>query len=149
MSRPVNQIHRALQNQGAASENYIKTYFAYNMYFASIATTVTSTTSMQINADADFLVQEMSLFCYDLTTNAQITAPISTIQLTESNGTSFFDQAIHVLNCFGSAQLPFLLPVPRLLRSNSVLTGTLTNVVSTNAQRYMLTFHGRKIFQLG
>lgn len=150
MSRVANQVTQQIQQQGADTQKYIKAYYAYNIIVPTLATATNTTGTSQIQADADFLLQALSFYCLDLTTNGQIVAPNSTIQVTDtSNGTTLFDQAIPIVNAFGTAQLPFLMPVPRLFTANSLISIALNNVVSTNAQYYAFTFHGRKIFALG
>jgi hypothetical protein len=143
-------MQRQIQQQGQDTTQYIKAYFGYDLLFSSIASGASLTVTTQIQTDADFLVQALSFFCYDLTTNGQITAPVSTIQLYDTGSTqTWFDQAIPLVNVFGTGQYPFMLPVPRLILAGSAFTGTLANVVSTNAQYYMLTFHGRKLYKMG
>ena len=147
MSRPTIQMRQQLEQQNAPMVQQIKTYYAYNLLFSSVANGATASANVQIQSDAAFLVQALSFFCYDLTTNAQITAPITQITLSGS-GTTFFDQAIPILNAFGTAQLPFIMPEARLLPMNSNVNATLVNIVSTNSQYYMLTLHGKKVFKV-
>jgi len=150
MSVPAAQMARQIQQQGQDTAQYIKSYFAYNLLFSSIASGSALTVTTQVQTDADFLVQALSFFCIDLTTYTVYAAPDSTVQLSDTGSTStWFDQAIPISNVFGTGQYPFMLPVPRLVIAGSAFTGTVTNTHSTNAQYYMLTFHGRKLYKIG
>jgi hypothetical protein len=150
MSRVASEMQKQLQNQGQATQSFIKAYYCYNAEIDALASGGQGSDTVQIQADSDFLVQALSFFCVDDTTNGQITAPYTTIQVTDTgSGTTLFDQAIPILSAFGTAQLPFMLPVPRLFVANSVINVAITNVNSTNNQSYWFNFHGRKIFQLG
>lgn len=152
MSRTSSQMRQQLsqQQQDIPVNRIVKAYYAYNLVFASIASAASASANVQIQSDSNFMVQALSFSCFDLVTNSQITAPYSTVQITvTSSGTTFFDQAIPILNAFGTAQLPFILPEARILTANSNVSGLINNVSSTNAQYYVLTLHGKKLFDVG
>lgn len=150
MSRPINQMINQL-NTGNTPPNIdylIQSYFVYSLYFPAVASSGTATAQLNVQADADFLIQSVSFTAIDNVTNAQISNPVCIVQITDSgSGANLFDRAIPLLNFAGTAQLPFILPVPRLLSKNSTLTGTLTNNVVTNAINYYVSFHGKKLFR--
>lgn len=151
MSRTSQQMTQQLRDAAALgpAQNYlIQSFFDYTLYFPSVASLATSTAQMNVQADADFLIQSISFTAIDDVTFAQVSAPVCTVQLTDSgSGANLFDRAIPLLNFAGTAQLPFILPVPRLLSKNSTLTGTLTNNTVTNAITYYITFHGQKLYR--
>jgi hypothetical protein len=145
----LRQQNQDIANQAAAAgvPQIVKAYYSYTLYFASVASGANSTANTQIQSDSAFLVQALSFATFDLTTNGAITAPFSTIQITiQASGSTLFDQPIPITNAFGTGQFPFVMPTARLLPANSVVTGALVNVASTNAQRYYLTLHGKKLF---
>jgi len=148
MSRPANQMQSQLQTSGQSTEQYLKTFFTYNLLFASVASAATASASLQIQASSDFLIQALSFTCFDLTTHGAITAPQCTIQLTDTGSSAtLFDQPIPITNVFGTGQFPFVLPVPKLMVANSSLTGSLVATYLANASYFVLSFHGRKIFK--
>jgi hypothetical protein len=127
---------------------YAAQYFAYSMLFSAVASAAPATSQMQIQADSHFMVISTSFFAFDTVTNAQDAAPLATIQLTNTGaGASIFDQALPIMATFGTASLPFILPTPRILVANSVLTGSLTNGTTTNPETFYLVFHGSKLFR--
>jgi len=150
MSRPTSQIRAQLAQQNQATRNILSSYYAYSVIIPTIASTAPSSGTTQIQADADFMVQAMSAWVWDLTTNAVVAAPYATVQVSESgSGTTLFDQAVPINNAFGTAQLPFILPVPRLFVANSVISVAVTNVFSANADYFAFTFHGKKLYDIG
>lgn len=125
-----------------------QSFFIYSLKFSAIASAVSSTQSVNIQADSDFMVQAMSASVFDNVTNAQIASPNGLIQLTDTgSGTNLNDIFIPIVNFFGTAQLPFTLPVPRLMAANSLLTAAFTNGVTTNAVNVYLSFIGKKLFR--
>ena len=144
------QMTAMLAPQNQATKNLIKSYYTYDFIFASVASGANASAQIQIQSDSNFLVQAMSFFCWDLTANAQILAPYTTIQITlQSSGTTFYDQPVPIPNVFGTGQFPFILPEMRNLPPNSAVSASLVNVYSANAQYYALTLHGKKVFNLG
>lgn len=152
-NRITNKQQSIYNSQGYESKDLVKTYFAYNMLFSGVLTASLASVSMKINSDADFLVQALTATILD-TFGGPVQNLNSTITLTLSNGISFTDQAVFISALFGGGgqssgvggSLPFLMPVPILLPANSVLNGNLTNNTG-GTNTYMLTFHGRKIYQ--
>ena len=126
---------------------YARSYFAYHVDFASIAPGASLTQNVVIQSDSHFLVHALTFTCFDLTTHGQITAPDSTIQITDTgSGTNLYDGAVELLNVVGTAQLPAILVPPRLFAPAANISVQITNVVSTNAQKYEIVFLGEKIF---
>jgi len=150
MSRTANQIQAqlGLQNGQPGAVNIIqKNYYGYDFVFPTVASGASATASVQIQADANFFVQAMTYFCWDLTANAAIVPPYATAQITvQSSGTTFFDVPVPVSSFAGDGRLPFILPEARIIPMNALVVMALTNVVSANADFFQITMHGKKLF---
>ena len=147
MSVPANQMIQALNNQGQASANVKKVFYAYTFTPAALASGASITNNVQIQADADFLVQAISAASF--VAGVYIAQPDSLIQITDTgSGTTFFDQQTAISNVTGDGKFPFLLPVPRLVTANSVLTLSILNVSSTGNQTTYINLLGRKLYKM-
>lgn len=150
MSVPNSQMQADFSRQNRQADPntvFAKYYFGYSFVIASINSGATGSVNTQINGDADFLVQSLTFAVFDTTTNALVASPYSTIQITESNGVTFWDQAQPLVNVAGTGQLQFILPEARLLSKNNNIQATIVNVSSTNAQKYYVTMNGKKLFR--
>jgi len=152
MSRTSSQMRHQLGDaqSNVPQSNVAKYYFAYSFQLVGVASGATLTTNTQINADADFLVQAMTWIAYDLTGN-QVVGPdvgMATLQITESNGVTFYDQPQPIQSVCGSGELPFILPESRLLLKNNSLSAAVKNVYYANALSFYITMHGKKLFNM-
>lgn len=148
MNMPVNQIERQLRPARGVADKFISVFYSYSMLFSAVASGATSNQNLQIQADSNFMITELSYFAFDTTTNAAPATFTSTIQLTDTgSGMTLFDRAIPITSVFGTAQLPFVMPISRVISANAVLTGTLNAGVLANATTIYLVFHGFKIYK--
>ena len=147
MSVPTNQMNAALNAQGQASANVKKVFYAYTFILSSIASGSVTTVNVQIQADADFLVQAISQQSF--VANLIVTNPETLIQITDTgSGTTFFDQPTAIGCVTGDGKFPFLMPVPRLVTANSVLTLSFNNLSSTGNQSTYINWLGRKLYKM-
>lgn len=139
----VDQISQQAIDQGLKSS-----FFTYTFKTAStVASGATFSGSLQISADADFLIMYQTFAAFDATAGNLITNPSFTVQIQDTgSSTNFFNQETPVDAAFGDGIRPFLLPLPRLIARNSSLTLSGTNVFSTNALTLYLAFIGMKIY---
>lgn len=145
---PVQQIMNQLQAAQGKAKPLITIPFSYVMSFASLASkSVNNVGTLQIQADSDFLVVETAYAAIDQTTVLDVAAD-GLIQLTDSgSGSNLFSSAIPLSTWFGTAQLPFLLPQPKLLSANATITGSLSTNTLANATSFYLAFHGMKVYK--
>lgn len=134
-----------------SGQTYQRTPFSYHVDIgteaAAIASGATSTGSVTIQSDSHFLCRSILFSCFDTTAHTNITAPNTTIQITDAgSGTNLFDAQLQLILVAGTASLPGLLLTPRLFKPAATVTVTLTNVQSTNAQKYEIVLQGEKIF---
>lgn len=148
MSVPVQAMAANLQMLQAAYAGKTIQAFVYNMVFPNVAAAAATvaTAQLQIQNDSDFLIVEQSFSVNDTVTTLDV-ASSPLIQLTDQgSGQTMFNVAMPALNIFGTAQLPLMLPVPRLLSKNSTLTGSLTTRTTANISTYTFSFIGFKIW---
>lgn len=143
-------VQRMLEQLGVLQNGLLTKltqFFTYTMPFAGVASLASATAQLQIDASSDFLVVSQSFAAIDDTTTLAV-ASAALIQVNDSgSGTTLWNVATPITNLFGTAQLPFLLPMPRLFTANATMTGTLTNQTTANATSFYLSFHGVKIWK--
>lgn len=132
------------QAAGAASApggiTYVKDFFVYVLAFNSMAAGATKTVVLNIQSDADFIWMKSTRF-------ANLhggTAPFTNAQLSELQITNFQDSGSGrnliststgnsmVDNIFGTGELPFIMPIPRIFKANANFNVTLLNVSAAN-----------------
>jgi hypothetical protein len=126
-------------------------YFTYSTgRLATLAAAAVSTTFLNIQADADFIVEKLT-FAAD-TAGAALTfntypAPNVLVLLTSTgSGQNLMSAPVPLASMFGNAFLPFILPMPRVLPANSQLQITLTSVEAAVSWFLTLNFIGRKLY---
>ena len=107
---------------------------------------------IQINADSDFVVQEINFLSFTAA-DTIIATPDYLLQLVlAGSGRQIMNQAQHIANYAGSYQanrVPGILGYPILLTSNSTITCTLQNRTATASNRAELELKGFKVFYTG
>jgi len=149
MSRPGDQVRKQMQAANQQYQRYIRKFFGYSFAFGSVAASASGTSQISIQADSDFLVQQITYGAFDFTALAAVPG-FATLQIVDQgSGSNVFDQSTPLNNFAGNGTLPYILPEPLLLARNANLTGTLTNYASTNAVTYWVTLLGKRIYNLG
>jgi hypothetical protein len=150
MSMPLNQIAAMLEQTKQGVLDLTAQAFSYVLTLANVASGATASGALQILADSAFLIQSTVVTSVDVTTGLLVSNPVGTIQLTDSgSGQSLFSAALPLSSVFGTAQLPFLWTLPRLLKANSTIAAQFTAGTTTNNVTYYLSFNGMKIYNLG
>lgn len=110
---------------------------------------------IQINADADFMVQELNINSWSAA-GTPITSPDYTLLIVMAgSGRQIMNQAQEVTNYCGGyptangTQNPLFLGFPLLFTANTTIACTLTNRTGTAANRVDLMFRGFKIYYTG
>jgi len=129
-------------------------FFCYSTgRLSALLAGATINTQILIQADSDFLVEKLTMTT-DLAGAAYTvsTAPVpnATVLLTASgSGQQLMNTPVPLGSLFGSGQLPFILPYPRVLRANSQLQIQIVNFdAAVITAQITLNFHGRKIYNL-
>lgn len=139
---------------------YVSEPFTYSIPFTAVTGANPSFSgTIQIQADADFAILQ-STFDFALNTAAtdapaaELKPNMSVLLTDTGSGRQLMDRLVPINNLFGTAQLPYVWPVPRLLAASSTLQ---VQVACVNASMdfgvpvYTLTlsFHGEKRFRIG
>lgn len=130
-------------------------YYVYEEDFAAASLTAGATLqqSIDVQADSDFIWQK-AVYMADIAGAAQTDSsrviPLCTVQLIDTgSGRNLFESAVPVPSVFGSGQLPFVLPVPRLFFARSTIQVQVTNYSAATAYGLRLSLIGYKAYPQG
>ena len=110
-----------------------------------------ATDTINIQANSDFILYQTvyAAFIGDgpATDGARV-LPLVTLQLTDTgSGQQLFSDNVPIINCFGTAQRPYILPSPRRFRANTTLTINYNNFSAATTYDIYLGFAGKKVFR--
>ena len=120
---------------------------------AAIAPAGVSTVFINIQADADFVIEKLT-YSADIAAAAQnignLTSPNVLVLMTSTgSGIQLMNVSVPLSGIFGTGLLPFILPYPRVLPANSQLQITLTSFEAAQSPFITLNFIGRKLYLIG
>lgn len=127
-----------------------KDFFAYELDFPALAPGNSQTGSINVQADSDFIWSKGCYFA-DIAAAAQADAtriiPLCSVLITDSGaGRQLMNGSVPVPSMFGTGELPFILPMQRIFRSQSVITVQVTNFDAAVTYNLRLSFIGLKGF---
>ncbi len=127
--------------------------YAPPLPFSNIAVGGNATQTIAFQADADFLITKLSYYiniANATNTNNTLPVPNLSVLITDTgSGRQFMNVAVPVANLFGTAQNPFILPVPKLILARSTLQIQVFNFDAAIATYQLyLNFIGMKKFVL-
>jgi len=131
----------------------IAEFFTYTTgRLAAIATGATVNTQINIQADADFVLEKLT-FSADLagvaqTFNGMIVPNVSVLLTSSGSASQLMQAAVPIASLFGFGALPFILPYPKVLPANSQLQIQLVSFEAAVTPAITLNFHGRKVYLL-
>ena len=130
-------------------------FYTYEEDFLEADLTAGSTLngSVEIQADSDFVWQKACYFA-DLALAPQtlntLVIPLVTIQLIDTgSGRNLFELAAPITSMFGTGQLPFVLPIPRLFFARSTIQVQVSNFSAGTDYGLRLSFIGYKAYPRG
>lgn len=123
--------------------------YNYSIAFLALAANTTITGSISIEADADFIVRKTA-YQADVVglaqTSSTIVIPLVTFQITDTaTARNLSNIQIPVTSYFGTGERPFILPMPRKYRANSVISFTVSNISAATVYNLRLTLIGEKM----
>lgn len=136
-------------------QEYAEDYFVYQLPTGAIpgagitlAPGATTQATLLINQEAAFEWIETAGAAWNGTTGAQLSNPNILVQITDlASGRLMFSNPIPWACFVGTAQQPFILPVPKRLLATNMFAVTLTNFDTvTTYSNVHITFLGRKIY---
>ncbi|PCI44002.1 MAG: hypothetical protein COB41_05555 [Proteobacteria bacterium] len=128
-----------------------KDYYIYNAVVSTLAAGATQTEVINIEADANFIVQKMAYYATLGTatpTNDDKIVPLIGISILDSgSGRNLQDQAVPLSSLAGTGALPFVLPIPRLFKARSSINIKFNNFSTLDEYTNItLSLIGHKIF---
>ena len=125
-------------------------FFVYSAEFLPIGASATATVRVPIQADSHFALMQIQGDVRALVTDETvIAAPAMRLLLRdEGTGRILMDRAQIWDNMLGTAERPFYLPAPKMIRANSTFVVELTND-NANARQVRIAFTGYKVFSGG
>ena len=125
-------------------------FYTYEAAVNAIAVGANANDIINIEADADFILQKLT-FWADIAGAAQTAAtrvlPNVSVQITDTgSGRQLMSNPIPIPAIFGSGELPFILPNPRLFRRNSTIQIAFTSFEAAITPDILLCFIGYKIY---
>jgi len=139
--------------QRPVEPEYIKEFFTYELDFASLASGTSDSGSFNIQADSDFVLQKLGYFA-DIAAAAQTDStrviPLVSLTITDTgSGRQLMSSATPIPSIFGTGQLPFILPTPRLFQARSNVAVTVQNFDAAATYNLKLSFIGYKRYRIG
>jgi hypothetical protein len=127
-------------------------FFVYGINFA-VLTTTPQQGAIQIQADADFVVQKMTFWASIGDAAAEQSTrilPNCTVQLTDSGtGRQLFNQPVAIPAIMGDGQIPFILPISKVFSANSSVTVAVANLSADTYSLLQINLIGAKVFRYG
>lgn len=148
-------LPRTQQNQRAASIidairrqlAVIEEPFTYETTIDGINANETQNTVIQIQADADFKLMATTFVADDA--ENPVAGPFVNILLTDTgNGRQLMQAPIAIPEMFGTGQLPFIWPIPKIFAARSTLQVQFIEYGGVGYNHIQLAFIGVKLYPL-
>ena len=125
-------------------------YYVYNFDFPALAPATVDTQRAEIEADANFIWMKTSGFA-DIAAAIQTAetrvVPLVTLQVFDTgSGRQLFNGETPWSNVVGWGEIPYILPIKRKYKANSVIRVTATNFSAATTYNLKLSFSGIKDF---
>jgi len=120
-----------------------KDFYIYTATATALAFGASTSTTVTIEADSNFWLQKLSYSAIISTSGAVLATPLILVTLTDTGSSrQLMSSAVPVINFFGTGQLPFILPNPRLFRRNSSISVAFTSYETANSVTLRLSLIG-------
>lgn len=123
-----------------------KDLFAYACEFLTLGSSATSTQTIAIAGDTDFIIQFAMCLCTDSANTTMLTFIPQLVQLTDSaSGISFFNLPLPAQSVYGDAQNPGIFAIPKVMRQATTLAVQHQNLEAV-ARNVRCAFIGMKSY---
>ena len=131
----------------------VEDLFSYTVFFDDLANGTTQNGNIQIQADSDFKWIKGEYFA-DIAGAAQtadsLVVPLVTVQITDSgSGRQLNNEPVPVSSLFGTGQLPYINPIPRIFKARSNIAFQVANFSAATTYDLRLVLTGTKVFEYG
>lgn len=130
-----------------------QTYQDFYVYTINQTVTAggTGNGSFLVDADSDFKLQKLTYFA-DIAVAAQTQStrviPLVSVLITvTSSGRAMSSAAVPIPSIFGTGEIPFILPTPKLFPAKATISVAFSNFDTANAYNLKLAFIGAKVFK--
>lgn len=125
-------------------------FYTYGLVFSGLANGTQATGVINIEADSYFKVQKLTYFA-DIALAAQTDSsrivPLVTVSVTDTgSGRQLMNEAQPIPALFGTGELPFILPTPKIFKPRTSLSITIANFSSGSTYNVRLLFNGAKLW---
>lgn len=130
-----------------------KDFFIYSATFTGLAQNTTQQKTIPISDDSDFVILKTTFFADDgigskFTPNTRMIPNVLILMTDTGSGRNLMDAAQPLYDLFGTAENPFIFPLPKLLKRRTVLQIQATNQeLAAATWRLTVSFIGVKIFK--
>jgi hypothetical protein len=119
----------------------VEEFFSYTVLFENVGGNTSAQNNILIEADSAFRVNKLSAQSVN---GGNILA--SVLIRDSGSGRQLSNQPVYVRALFGTAENPFILPVPRVFAPRSTIQFVLTNLDGTPLT-VQLALHGAKVYR--
>lgn len=132
---------------------YVQDFFVYELDFlaAAFMAGITLNSNVAIQADSDFKLLKLCFFAdiaATIQTDSTRVIPIATVTVADQgSGRHLMSAAVPISSIFGTGQIPFIMPVPRIFTARSIIAVAVTNNTVATAYNLRLSFIGAKLFK--
>jgi len=132
---------------------YVQDFFIYEVDFLTLVAGTTTSGNIAIQADSDFKLLKLCYFA-DIAAAGQLDStrviPLCSITITDQgSGRSLVSAPVPVSSVFGTGQIPFILPIPRIFTARSIVSISVSNFDAADTYNLRLSFIGAKLFKMG
>lgn len=132
------------------NRNTNRDFYTYQNDFVAIGAGNTVVQSFAIEADSDFILHKLT-YMADISnatqTDGSRVIPLCSILITDTgSGRILSSLGVPITNIFGTGEIPFILPVPRLFKARSSISLSVNNFSSATVYNLKLSFIGAKVF---
>lgn len=128
-------------------------FFVYQAEAVTIPAGGNITDTIQIQADADFILQKLTYQADNAAAQEDASTrvlPNVLVQITDTGSSRrLFFEPVPVTSVFGTGELPFILPNPRLFRKTGVIQIDFTSFEAAATPTVRLSFIGYRYYRLG
>jgi len=135
-----------------AARKFLKEFFIYNILFTGLAGGESGSGSINIQADSDFQIQKMTYFATITNANqtdaTRVIPLVTTVITDQGSGRQLMNDAVAISNMFGTGEIPFILPTPKIVQARSTINVDVNNLTSGTTYDIRLSFIGTKLFPI-
>lgn len=133
------------------SDVIAKDFFIYAADFTGLASGSSQTQTINIQADSDFVVQKLT-FAANVAnagqTDSSRVIPLCSLLITDTgSGRQLSNIPIDLSTLFGTGEIPFILPQPKVFVARSNISLQLANYDAAQTYNVKLSLIGMKLFR--